>query len=125
MRFDQPRVLSPWGGALGIALEVSDAGAGYDGLVKGEITLEVESLAGPFIGMVSMVVVPLIGEAPFAWRIAHCMWAVNGSCTVFLYLVGFHVPPHHSGGHPYAASTATYLARPMALVGISTCLCSA
>ncbi|KAL1514985.1 hypothetical protein AB1Y20_004060 [Prymnesium parvum] len=57
-RFERPLTLSPWGGSVGVAVEVTADGATFDGLLRGELSFEVESLSGPFVGMLSTVVVP-------------------------------------------------------------------
>ncbi len=44
LTFEHPPTLWPWGGALGVAVEVDEASETFDGIVRGEIRFELEAV---------------------------------------------------------------------------------
>lgn len=106
-RLEWPSCNTPWGGSLGVVIEVSDQGEHYEGLVTGEIVFEVENLSGPFVGMTSTVRVPLTGECRHpdgnSTLAPHSMLWVSSCCASEP-----KSPQHpHSGRHPYTFSPSS------------------
>lgn len=64
LTFELPQLLSPWSGNLGIGVIVQREGAEFEGLVRGEISVEVDNLSGVFVDRRSEVVIPLTGATP-------------------------------------------------------------